>query len=87
MVGKRGGVTTLVEGGGGGGGAGGRGVEVEEGGDGGASNRKVSRNTDEGSIPMCASDFFPKPTLSADSLTMSVQPPVCDRVHQHLRSR
>ena len=42
-----------------------------------ASKRKVRRNSDTGSIPRCGKGFFsaPESTFSADSLTVSVQPP------------
>ena len=49
-------------------------------------------------VPGAARDFFfsiffshffsfPESTFSADSLTVSVQPPVCNRMHQHLCAR
>ena len=38
--------------------------------------------------PRCGKGFFlPESTFSADSLTLSVQPPVCNRMHQRLCSR
>ena len=48
---------------------------------------KARYNTDVGSSPKCSKGFFSQSQLSVQTLTVSVQPPVRNRMHQHICAR